>query len=69
MKILDYRRASYAVELFNGGELGFEQLSKRPDLTELLLELARAQQGAGATLDGVFADLRAQRQGDDEDDD
>lgn len=67
-QILDYRRAQHAVELFNAGERGFEQLQKRPDLLDLLLELGRAQGGPAATLDDVLGALRErQPKGDDQD--
>lgn len=67
-RILDYRRAQYAVELFNGGERGFEQLQKRHDLLDLLLELGRAQGGPATTLDDVLGALREQQpKGDDQD--
>jgi len=67
-QILDYRRAQHAVELFNAGERGFEQLQKRPDLLDLLLELGRAQGGPATTLDDVIGALRErQPKGDDQD--
>lgn len=60
-QILDYRRARYAVELFNGGERGFEQLQQRPDLLDLLLELGQAQGGPATTLEDVLGALREQQ--------
>lgn len=67
-QILDYRRARYAVELFNGGERGFEQLQQRPDLLDLLLELGQAQGGLATTLEDVLGALREQQpKGGDED--
>lgn len=59
-RILDYRRARLAIDLFNQGEKGFEQLSEREDLLALLLELGRAQD-SNATLDGVYRALKEQR--------
>lgn len=60
-QILDYRRARYAVELFNGGERGFEQLQQRADLLELLLEMGRAQGGPATTVEDVLGTLREQQ--------
>lgn len=61
LAILDYRRAQEAIRLFNDGERGFEQLQKRPDLLDLLLELGRAQGGPATTLDDVLGALREQQ--------
>lgn len=54
--ILDYRRAETAIDLFNGGRAGLEQLEKRPDLAAILLEMGRAQAGTPAlTLDHMLS--------------
>lgn len=68
LAILDYRRAQEAIRLFNDGERGFEQLQKRPDLLDLLLELGRAQGGPATTLDDVLGALREQQPKGDEPD-
>ncbi len=67
ISILDYRRAQVAIDLFNGGRHGIEQLQKRPDLCEILLEMGRAQAGTNAlTLDHMLANKAAES---DEDED
>lgn len=66
--ILDYRRAQEAIRLFNGGAAGFEELSKREDLTGILLELGRAQAGPGVQLDQMLAAKRAEWREEDEED-
>ncbi len=58
--ILDYRRAQVAIDLFNGGRHGLEQLQKRADLCEILLEMGRAQSGAGLTMDHLIANKTAE---------
>lgn len=60
-RILDYRRASTAIELFNSGEKGFEVLSKRPDLMTMLLDMARAQGGADVSQGALTKALEHQR--------
>lgn len=65
-KILDYRRARLAIDLFNGGEKGFEELAKREDLTSILLEMGRAQGGDGLTIEQMLANKAAER-GDEDD--
>ncbi len=67
-QIIDFRRARTAIDLFNSGRQGAEQLGKRPDLTALLLEIAKAQDG-GAELDDVYRTLKAQQTDDEEEDD
>lgn len=67
LAILDARRARLAVDLFNDGRHGRAQLAERPDLMDLLLEMARAQQGAHITQADVLADLAANHP-DEEDD-
>jgi hypothetical protein len=66
LAILDERRASLALRLFNGGSEGRKQLAERPDLMDHLLAIARAQQGAGISMAEVYADLRAARPEDDD---
>lgn len=66
--ILDYRRAQAAIDLFNGGKRGLEQLEKRPDLAAILLEMGRAQAGAALTLDHMLT-AKAAEQPDEEDED
>lgn len=61
--VLDYRNAGVAVELFNQGRKGVEQIQREPLLAEILLELHRAQDGA-VTMAGVVADM--QTRGDEE---
>lgn len=68
MAILDYRRAHAAIDLLNSGSRGFEELRKRPDLAELLVEMGRAQSGGGLTLDVMLANKAAESP-DDEDED
>ena len=53
--VFDYRNAKTAVELFNQGKKGVEELGKKPALMNLLVELHRAQFDA-ATLE--WADVR-----------
>lgn len=65
--MLDYRRAKLAIDLFNAGEHGYEELAKRADLTSILLEMGRAQGGDGLTIEQMLANKAAER--DDEDDD
>lgn len=65
-QIIDYRRAQLAIDLFNGGRNGAEELGKRPDLTALLLEIAKAQGGDETELDDVYRTLKAQQPDDDE---
>lgn len=65
-RIVDYRRARLAIDLFNGGRQGAEQLGKRPDLTALLLEMGKAQGGQQTTIDDVYGTLKAQRTDDDD---
>lgn len=69
-RILDYRHARLAIDLFNGGPQGVEQLGNRPDLTDLLLELGKAQAGEQTRLQDVYGALKAQQPDtqDDEDD-
>lgn len=55
--VLDYRNAQAAIELFNAGSKGIEQLGKHPELGQLLLEMHRAQ-GSEATMDGIVSDMR-----------
>lgn len=66
-QILDYRRARLAIDLFNQGKQGFEQLAAREDLMAILLELGRAQGGPDVTLDNVYDALRSQRPEKDDD--
>lgn len=66
--ILDYRKAQVAIDLFNGGRPGLEQLEKRPDLALILTEMGRAQAGPALTLDHMLA-VKAAETPDDEDDD
>lgn len=66
-RILDYRRAQDAIRLFNGGAKGFEELSKREDLTTILLELGRAQAGQDVELGQMLAAKRAEWKDEDED--
>lgn len=70
MAIVEYRRVKTAIDLFNSGRDGAEQLGKRPDLTALLLEMAKAQD-ADTELDHVYHTLKSQRtdSDDDEEDD
>lgn len=67
-RIIDFRRASTAIDLFNGGDRGREQLAKREDLMALLLEMGRAQNGDGYTLADVMTGLEQARpeKGDDD---
>lgn len=67
-RILDYRRARAAIRLFNGGEKGLAELARRPDLTEILLEMGRAQAGDGLTLDHMLANRAAEAADEDDDD-
>lgn len=67
MAILDYRRAQAAIDLFNGGRHGMEQLEKRPDLTAILLEMGRAQAGGALTLDQMLANKAVEHDDEDED--
>lgn len=58
--ILDFRNARHAIDLFNGGSKGREELAKYPDLNALLLEMSRAQAGDDAlnieqALEGIAA--------------
>ena len=68
-RILDYRRARVAVDLFNEGDRGREQLAQREDLMSLLLEMGRAQNGDSYTLADVMTGLEQARpeKGDDDD--
>lgn len=59
LAILDTRRATLAIELFNEGPSGRQRLADRPDLVAILLEMARAQQGDATTMDDVYRDLSA----------
>ena len=53
MAVLEARMAEQAVELFNQGQKGAEEMAKTPALGELLLEIVRAQRGTMATLADV----------------
>jgi len=68
-RILDYRRARLAIDLFNGGQRGQAELAERDDLMGLLLEMGRAQNGDGYTVADVMAGLNQARPEKDEDDD
>lgn len=67
MAIVEYRRARTAIDLFNSGRDGAEQLGKRPDLTNLLLEIAKAQDSE-TELEHVYGTLKAQQADTDESD-
>lgn len=68
LAIMDARRVRLGVDLFNQGRKGREQLAERPDIMDLLLEMARAQQGNHVTETDLLADLAANHPDDDEDD-
>lgn len=68
-RILDYRRARLAIDLFNGGQRGRAELAERDDLMALLLDMGRAQNGDGYTVADVMAGLEQARPEKDEDDD
>lgn len=59
--ILDYRNAEIIRDLFNQGSKGREELGKRPDLLDLLLEMKRAQQ-PGISLETVLYDMQRQHE-------
>ena len=61
IEVLDYRRARLAIDLFNGGEKGFEELAGRPDLMQLLLEMGRAQAGVEIGEAGLSMALARQK--------
>lgn len=54
--VMDYRNARQAIDYFNQGREGLEQLGKYPFLQQILLDLHRAQQ-PGLTLGDVLADM------------
>lgn len=60
-QILDYRRARLAIDLFNAKREGMQRLAERPDLTEILLEMGRAQTGDTTSLTDVYESIRAGR--------
>lgn len=64
---MGYRQARAAVDLFNQGEEGFEELSKRADLLDVLLEMGRAQVGPDLTQEEMLRGM-AERHGRDEED-
>lgn len=68
MAILDYRRARRAIDLFNDGAKGFDELQKRPDLVQILVEMGRAQAGPDVTIGEMLAAKQATWTEDDEDD-
>jgi hypothetical protein len=58
-RVLDYRNAQAARDLFNAGPKGFEQLAKSPGLVTLMLEMTRAQTGNDAlSRDQMMAGLQ-----------
>ncbi len=57
--ILEERAARRAVDLFNQGGEGFEALKQSPGLQEVLLEMHRAQSGAGVSLDDVYRTMES----------
>lgn len=68
MAIVEFRRAKLAIELFNSGRDGAEQLGKRPDLTDLMLEMGKAQGGPQTQIEDVYGTLKAQQQTTDDED-
>lgn len=66
-RILDYRRARLAIDLFNDKRDGMKRLAERPDLTEILLEMGRAQAGDATSLTDVYESIRAGRPRDEDD--
>lgn len=66
MAILDYRRARAALDLFNSGREGAQQLADHPEMLELLLEMGRAQ-SPEMTLDLLLSDLERRRKTDEDD--
>ena len=56
-KVMDYRRAILARDLINDGGRGFEQLQKRPDLLQLLLDISRAQTGSDMSMHDLMTAL------------
>lgn len=68
-----YRRASDALQLFNGGKEGAARLAKQPALMDLLLDLCRAQAGwptmtREQALEGLEANRAAHAAAPDDDD-
>mgnify|MGYP001616194586 CR=1 FL=1 len=57
--ILDYRTAKAAIDLFNGGKEGAEELLKQPHLGAILVAMHRAQVGEDVTV-GQMMDARRQ---------
>ena len=66
--ILDYRNAKQAIGLMNQGATGFDELSKQPHLTDLLLRMVRAQGAGMATIGDIAEQVRARTGGKEEDD-
>ena len=48
-RIMDYRNAGVAVELFNAGGKAWGQMQKHPELGDLMLEMLSAQTGQAVT--------------------
>lgn len=53
-RILEYRAARQAVDLFNGSPETRKILSQRPELQQLLIDMHRAQSGAEMTTDQLM---------------
>lgn len=57
-QIIDYRNARTAIDLFNRGREGAEQLAEHPSLMELLREMWRAQSGKPIGQEEMLSKLR-----------
>lgn len=55
-RILDYRNARTAVDVFNQGRKGVETMQRYPVLAQILVEMHRAQD-ATATAEGLIGEM------------
>lgn len=53
--ILDYRTAKAAIDLFNGGKEGAEELLKHPEMGAILVDMYRAQVDEDVTVAQMMA--------------
>ncbi|MDO8704083.1 MAG: hypothetical protein Q7J84_03975 [Sulfuricaulis sp.] len=60
--VLDYRNAKAAIDLFNQGRKGAEEMQKHPELGQLLVEMHRAQETT-LTVEDLMSDMEKRDDG------
>lgn len=58
-RVIEYRAARRAVELFNQGAKGLEQMVKAPVLAAVLRDMMRAQESANMSVDDIYSHMAA----------